>query len=85
MIEQVKTIARRIVERIKNEPVLLTYGIALALNGAALFGFDMSVEDVAKIDALVVPVLAVITRQVVTPVSKLRELPAEDIADELLG
>jgi uncharacterized membrane protein len=56
-----------ILERIKREPALIV-GLVGALIALSLaFGLDLSVEQQGGIMAVVVAVLAIVTRQQVTP------------------
>lgn len=54
-------------EKIKNEPALVSGFIAAAISLAVAFGFDLSQEQVGAIMALVVAVLAFVTRSQVSP------------------
>lgn len=49
------------------EPALIAGAIAIAINLAISFGLNLSTDQVALINALVVAVLSIIVRQNVTP------------------
>jgi len=51
------------------EPALIAGAIAIAINLAISFGLNLSTDQVALINALVVAVLSIIVRQNVTPVA----------------
>ena len=51
------------------EPAAIVAFIAIAINLAITFGLNLSVDQVALINALVVAGLALLVRQSVTPVS----------------
>lgn len=56
-----------IVDRLKREPALILGLIGALFALGAAFGFDLSTEQTGAITALVVAVLAIVTRQSVTP------------------
>lgn len=49
------------------EPALIAGAIAIAINLAISFGLNLSTDQVALVNALVVAVLSIIVRQNVTP------------------
>ena len=51
------------------EPAAIAAFIAIAINLAISFGLQLTVEQIALINALVVGALGLIVRQVVTPVA----------------
>ena len=73
---------KRAIERIKKEPVLVSYTVALVISLAAGFGFNLDPEVVLKIDTALSFGAAVFARQKVTPVARLREMPVHELADE---
>ena len=81
-----------IIARIKNEPVLVAYGVTIVISAIALFGFEVPAEAVGLIDAGIGLGAAVFARQRVVPVAKLQKLEpeqlimefAETITDEVL-
>ena len=66
-----------ILDRLRREPALVLglVGALIALGTA--FGLDLSKEQTGAITALVVAVLAVVTRQNVTPVYAAKHRPQE--------
>lgn len=60
-----------ILERLRNEPALVSGFLAALATLTASFGFEMSTEQTGAIMAVVIAALAVFTRQQVTPVRKL--------------
>ena len=52
------------------EPALIAGAIAIAINLAISFGLNLTSDQVALINALVVAVLAIIVRQSVTPTAE---------------
>ena len=52
------------------EPAAIAAVIAIAINLGITFGLNLTVEQVAIINALVVGVLGLIVRQVVTPTAQ---------------
>lgn len=60
-----------IVERIRNEPVLVSTLIGAVIALFVAFGVDLSTEQTAAILAVVAAVLAIVARQQVTPTNKL--------------
>lgn len=57
-------------ERIKNEPALVSGFVAAVLGLVMAFGLDLSTQQVVGIESLVIAVLAFVTRQLVVPVNK---------------
>lgn len=54
------------------EPAAIAAFVAIAVNLAITFGLQLTVEQVALVNALVVAGLALIVRQAVTPNAKLK-------------
>lgn len=59
-----------LIEKVRNEPVLVTAFIAAVIALVTAFGLDLSNEQVAAINALVVAALAFVARAKVTPLRK---------------
>lgn len=57
-------------ERIKNEPALISGLLVVLLNLGAAFGLDLTGEQTAAISAVSAAVLAIIVRSQVTPTRK---------------
>jgi uncharacterized membrane protein len=51
------------------EPAAIAAVVAIAINLLVSFGLKLTVEQIALVNALVVGVLALLVRQVVTPVA----------------
>lgn len=60
-----------LIEKLRNEPVLVTGLVAAAMTLLVSFGVDLSDTQMSAIAGLVVAVMAIIGRQAVTPNSKL--------------
>jgi hypothetical protein len=60
-------------ERIKSEPAIVTMLVNQAFLFGAAFGFSLTPEQLVQINALLALILTFITRQTVTPISKLTE------------
>jgi len=69
-----KAAGKRIYRKLKEEPVLVMYGILFAVNAAALVGYNVPPDAVAKVDAFLVPFLAYLTRKRVAPIAKLEPM-----------
>lgn len=82
-MERLKELALRAGRRIKEEPVLIAYAIALGANLGGYFGFEVPADLILKIDAVLIPALAVITRKKVSPISKLRKMSTEELIEHL--
>ena len=63
--------ARRVMDIVKNEPVLMQSLVQVILGLLLAFGVSLSVAQTGSIMAFVAVVLAIITRFFVTPVAKL--------------
>jgi hypothetical protein len=61
-----------LIEKIRNEPVLITGLIAAIIALVTAFGLSLSNEQVGAINAVVVAILAFVARSKVTPVSQRR-------------
>ena len=72
---------KAILERIQREPALVVGLVGAVIALALAFGLDLSVQQQGAIMAVVVAVLAVITRQSVTPNATV----AEKVADAYDG
>lgn len=57
-------------ERIKNEPVLLYAFIIAVVNLSLAFGLSLTAEQLAAIDTVVVAALALVFRNFTTPARK---------------
>ena len=66
---------------VKREPVIIMYALLAAVNVAAHFGFEVSPEHLASVDAVLVPVLAYVTRKQVTPLSELEPMTVQKFID----
>lgn len=66
-----------ILERLKNEPALLTTTVAALIGLASAFGLSLTAEQTAAITAVAALVAGFVTRQVVTPT---RKVGAEDVS-----
>jgi uncharacterized protein involved in response to NO len=88
MIENIKAKAaafyHNAVAFVKREPVVIMYAILAAVNAAAYFGFEVSPEALAAVDAVFVPFLAFITRRQVTPLANLEPMTVDKFV-ELYG
>lgn len=71
-----------VIERIKREPVLVSYAVALGISVAAGFGFDLDPGYIATIDAALGLGAAIFARQRVAPVSRLSKMKVEELAEE---
>ncbi len=60
-----------LLERIKNEPAVISGIVAAALALLLAFGADLSTEQIGSIMAVVAAVLALLVRSQVTPTNKL--------------
>lgn len=60
-----------LIEKLRNEPVLVTGFVTALLGLLVAFGFELSDEQVGAILALVGSVLAIVARKKVTPNRKL--------------
>lgn len=72
---------KTILERVKNEPALLIGLVAAVISLVLAFGVSLTDEQVGGIMAVVVAVLAVVTRSQVTPT---RSVAAEVIKGEVV-
>lgn len=70
-----------IVERVKNEPALLSGAIQAVLGLLLAFGVDLSNEQTGAIMVVTAAILAFITRAAVVPVNRL-EGPDDGYVDE---
>lgn len=61
-----------ILEKVRNNPVLVTGFVSALITLLAAFGLNLSAEQVAAIGAFVTAALAFVARAKVTPVRKLR-------------
>lgn len=70
-----------LIERIKNEPALVTTTVAALLGLLAAFGLDLSAEQTSAITTIATLAAGILTRTQVTPT---RKVGAEDVsaADE---
>ena len=62
------------IDRIRNEPALLSGLVVVLLNLGAAFGLDLTAEQTAAITATSAAVLAVLVRKQVTPTRKVRRV-----------
>ena len=69
-----KAAGKHIYRKLKDEPVLVMYAVLFAVNAAALVGYNVPPEAVTKVDALLVPFLAYMTRKRVAPISQLEPM-----------
>lgn len=80
-----------VVEKIKNEPVLVTAFVQAALALVVAFGLSLSAEQIGSILAVTAAALAFIARAKVTPTSKTAgtpepvDLEADGYEDEFEG
>lgn len=72
---------KNILERVKNEPALIIGLVSAVIALALAFGFTLSDEQVGSIMAVVVAILAVVTRSQVTPT---RAVAAEVVKGEVV-
>lgn len=66
-----------IIERIKNEPALVTTTVAALLGLLSAFGLDLTDEQTAAITTIATLAAGILTRQQVTPT---RKVGAEDVS-----
>lgn len=64
-----------IIERLKNEPALITTAVAATIGLLSAFGLSLTAEQTAAITAVAALLAGIVTRQVVTPT---RKVGAED-------
>lgn len=67
------------IDRIRNEPALLSGLVVVLLNLLAAFGLELNAEQTVAINAFVVAGLAVLVRSQVTPTRKLDESGAGEL------
>jgi hypothetical protein len=77
-------LAKAAVAFVKREPVIIMYAILGAVTGAAHFGFAVDPEILVGIDAILVPILAYVTRKQVTPMAELEPMTVDKFI-ELYG
>ena len=80
-MEVLGKVLRGVVAAVKREPVIVLYGLSLAVSATALFGLDLDTEQVASVQAVVTLVLTLWTRQKVTPVSKLEPMTTSEFLE----
>jgi chromate transport protein ChrA len=66
-----ETAVNGLIEKIRNEPVLVTGFLAAVIALVTAFGLNLSNEQVAAINAVVIAVLAFVARKKVVPTRKL--------------
>lgn len=59
-----------ILDRIRSEPALVSGLVVVLLNVAAAFGFDLTAEQTAAVNGLVVALLAFVVRSQVSPIAR---------------
>lgn len=84
-MNRLKAIGAKLLNRIKEEPVLVSYAALLIVNAAAFVGFDIDPALIAQFDAVVVPMLAILTRQQVAPMSSLKKMSPEELVEVVHG
>lgn len=71
-----------LVDWVSGEPVL-THGLLVAaMNVAAAYGFDFSVEQLAAINTFVLAALSFLVRQTVTPISDPKNASGASLTEE---
>lgn len=66
--------------RIKAEPAIVTMLINQVFLFAAAFGFDLTTEQLVQINGLFAMALTFITRQNVTPISKMSKVEVDEVS-----
>jgi hypothetical protein len=61
---------RSLIAYLRSEPVLVSQLLAIAVSGAARFGFDLTIDQLSVVAAVVASVLGVGARQLVIPTIK---------------